>query len=112
MARAKSKKAKKHREIKKKAKGFKHARRKRVKVAKESLLHAGQYAFIGRKRKKRDFKKLWITRINAAARENGIKYSRLMSGLKEKGIELDRKMLAEIAVNDPDTFKEIVEKVK
>lgn len=111
MARAKSR-TKKHKKIKKKAKGFKHARRKRVKVAKESLLHAGQYAFIGRKRKKRDFKKLWITRINAKAREHGLNYSKLMVGLKEKNIELDRKILADIAVNDPDTFKEIVQKIK
>lgn len=111
MARAKSK-TQKRKKIKKRAKGFTHARRKRVKVAKETLLHAGQYAFISRKRKKRDFKKLWITRINAAARDNGIKYSELIAGTKEKGIELDRKMLADIAVNDPDAFKEIVSKIK
>jgi large subunit ribosomal protein L20 len=111
MARAKTNTRKK-KNIKDKAKGFKHARRKRVGAAKESLLHAGQYAFVGRKRKKRDFKKLWITRINAAARENGVKYSELVAGLKEKGIELDRKMLADIAVNDPDAFKDIVSKIK
>lgn len=112
MARAKSKRRKKNKEIKKKAKGFKHARRKRVKVAKETLLHAGQYAFIGRKLKKRDFRKLWIQRINAAARKNGLTYSKLIAGLKDKGIELDRKMLAEIAVDDPEVFVEIVKKVK
>lgn len=111
MARAKGR-TKKHKKIKSAAKGFRHARRKRVKNAKESLLHAGQYAFIGRKRKKRDFKKLWIQRINAAARQNDITYSQLMSGLKEKGIEIDRKILSDIAVNDPDTFKEIVQKIK
>ena len=111
MARAKGK-TQKRKKIKKRAKGFSHARRKRVKAAKETLLHAGQYAFIGRKRKKRDFKKLWITRINAAAREHDMKYSQLVAGLKEKGIELDRKMLADIAVNDPEAFAEIIKKVK
>lgn len=111
MARAKGK-TNKRKNIKKKAKGFSHARRKRVKAAKETLLHAGQYAFIGRKRKKRDFKKLWITRINAAAREHDMKYSQLMAGLKDKGIEIDRKILADLAVNDPEAFKEIVQKVK
>jgi large subunit ribosomal protein L20 len=112
MARAKINSAKKKRKIKKKAKGFSHARRKRVKAAKETLLHAGQYAFIGRKRKKRDFKKLWITRINAAVREHDLSYSAFMNGLKKKGIELDRKILADIAVNDKKAFEEIVKKVK
>lgn len=112
MPRAKSKASRKHRETKKKAKGFRHARGKRVKLAKETLLHAGQYAYIGRKLRKRDLRRLWITRINAAARDHGLTYSKFIAGLKDKNIELDRKMLAEIAVDDPDTFEKIVSEVK
>jgi len=104
--------ARKHRKIKKKARGFKEARRTRVKAAKEALLHSGQYAFIGRKLKKRDLRSLWIKRLNAAVREHGLKYSVFISKLKEKNIELDRKVLSEIAVKDPETFKKIVSEVK
>jgi large subunit ribosomal protein L20 len=112
MPRTKSKSAKRHRKIKKEARGFKHARRKRVKVAKESLLHAGQYAYISRRLKKRDFRKLWITRLNAAVRQHGLSYSKFIKALKDNKIELDRKMLAEIAVSDPETFSKIVEETK
>lgn len=112
MARSKSKAAIRHRKVKKAARGFKHARKRRVKTAKESLLHAGQYAYIGRKLRKRDLRKLWIVRLNAAAREHGLSYSKLINGLKKAKIELDRKILADIAVNDPKTFKEIVSKIK
>jgi len=112
MARSKSVAAKRHRKVKKAARGFKHARSRRVKAAKEALLHAGQYAYIGRKLRKRDLRSLWIKRINAAAREHDLSYNKLIEGLKKNKIELDRKMLAEIAVNDPDTFKEIVDVVK
>lgn len=112
MPRVKSKTAKKHKKIKKKAKGFKQARRKRVKAAKEALLHRGQYAYIGRKLRKRDLRRLWITRINAAAREHGLSYNKLISGLKKKKIEIDRKILSDIAVKDPETFKKILSEVK
>jgi len=112
MPRVKSISAKKHRKVKKKARGFKHARSRRVGAAKEALLHAGQYAYIGRKQKKRNLKKLWIIRINAAAREHGLKYSELMNKLKTNKVELDKKVLSEIAVKDPDTFKKIISNLK
>ena len=112
MPRVKSIAAIKHRKVKKAAKGFKHARSRRVSTAKEALLHAGQYAFIGRKLKKRDLRSLWIKRINAAAREHNLSYSKLIAGLKENKIELDRKILADIAVHDSETFKKIVEAIK
>ena len=114
MARSKTgpTRARKHRKIKKAAKGYKAARRKRVKVAKEALLHAGQYAYIGRKLKRRDLRRLWITRINAAAREHDMKYSEMISKLKTKKIELDRKILADIAFDDMETFGKIVKELK
>ena len=112
MPRTKSIAARRHRKIKKAAKGYKHAARKRVKVAKEAILHAGQYAYVGRKLRKRDLRRLWIMRLNAAAREHGLTYNKLVAGLKKAKIELDRKILADIAVNDPDTFKEIVSAIK
>ena len=81
-------------------------------VAKDSLLHAGVYAYRDRRQKKRHFHSLWITRINAAARLNGLPYAKFMSGLKTKGIDLNRKMLAHLALHEPDTFRSIVESVK
>ncbi len=104
--------SRKHKKVIKAAKGFKQARGKRVRNAKEALLHAGQYAFVGRKLRKRDFKKLWIMRINAASRELGMKYSTLMNQLKKANIQIDRKILSDIAVNDPDAFQKIVDKAK
>jgi large subunit ribosomal protein L20 len=101
-----------HKKIKKAAKGFRHARRKRVKTAKEAVLHSGQYAYIGRKLRKRDLRSLWIKRLNAAVREHGMNYSEFVSKLKKANIELNRKMLAEIAVKDPATFEKIVSEVK
>ena len=112
MPRSKSLTAKKHKKIKKQAKGFRDARRKRIKTAKEALLHAGEYAYIGRKLRKRDMKRLWIVRLNAAARERGLKYSQLVSLLKKANIEIDRKILSDIAVNNPKTFDKIIDKVK
>lgn len=112
MARAKSTASRKHRELLKSARGFKQARRTRIQTAKEALLHAGQYAYIGRKLRKRDLRSLWIIRLNAAARENGMSYSRFMDGLKKAKIEIDRKILADIAVNDPAIFKQIVSEIK
>ena len=81
-------------------------------MAKQAVMKSGQYAFVGRKNKKRDFRRLWIARINAAARINGISYSRLMDGLKKKNININRKMLAEMAVNDANGFAKLVETVK
>lgn len=112
MARSKSPSAIKHRKTMKKARGFKHARSRSLRAAKEALLHAGQYAYIGRKLRRRDVRKLWIMRLNAAVREHGMKYSSFVKALKEKKIELNRKMLAEIAVKSPRVFGEIVKEVK
>ncbi len=112
MARTKSKAARRHRKTLKEAKGFKHAARRRIKTAKEAVLHAGQYAYIGRKLRKRDTRKLWIIRISAAAKENDLSYSRLINLLKKAHIELDRKILAEIVVHDQSTFKAIIDKIK
>lgn len=111
MTRATNNRAVKHRKIKKLAKGFKHSARKRIRTAKEALLHQGQYQYVGRKKKKRDFHKLWIMRINAACRERELTYKDFMHKLKEVNIELNKKMLADIAVNDPDTFDAIVDKI-
>jgi large subunit ribosomal protein L20 len=102
----------KHKKIKSAARGFKHARRKRIKNAKETLLHAGQYAFVGRKQKKRTLRRLWITRLNAAVREHGMKYSEFIKKLKDNKVELDRKILSDIAVNDPKTFESIIKELK
>lgn len=112
MARVKSIAARKHREILKRARGFKQARRRRIQTAKEAILHAGAYAYHGRKLRKRDFRKLWIIRLSAAARENGLTYNQLISGLKKAKIELDRKILADIALSDPSTFKQILAQLK
>ncbi|OGM15402.1 50S ribosomal protein L20 [Candidatus Woesebacteria bacterium RIFCSPLOWO2_01_FULL_43_11] len=112
MARVKSTSARRHRKFLARAKGFKQARRVRIQAAKEALLHAGQYAYHGRKLRKRDLRSLWIIRLNSAVREEGLSYSKFVAGLKKAEIELDRKILADIAVNDPNTFKKIVEIVK
>ena len=112
MSRTKSIASRKHRKIRKAAKGYKHSAGKRVRVAKEALLHAGHYAYTGRKLKKRNIKRLWIIRINAAARLNGMSYSKFVAELNKSNIELDRKMLSEIASNDPDTFKQITSSLK
>jgi large subunit ribosomal protein L20 len=103
--------ARKHRKIKKLAKGFKQARRRRVKSAKEAILHAGQYSYIGRKLRKRDLRSLWIIRIGAASKKADISYSKFINLLKKNKIEIDRKILAEIAVSDPDTFRKIISTV-
>lgn len=110
--RVKSIAARKHRKVKKLAKGFRQARRQRVKAAKEALVHAGAYAYHGRKLRKRDLRGLWIIRINAAIRAEGMSYSKFMAGLKKANIQIDRKILADIATNDPSTFKAILSQVK
>ena len=94
------------------AKGYYGAKSKHFKMAKEAVMKSGNYAYIGRKHKKRDFRRLWITRISAACRMNGINYSTFMNGLKKSGINLNRKMLAEIAVADEAAFKELINKAK
>ena len=103
---------KKRRKILKLAKGYFGGRSKRYRVAREAVMKAGMYAYIGRKAKKRDFRSLWIARINAAARLNGLSYSRFMFGLKKAGINLNRKVLADIAVNDATGFTALAEKAK
>ena len=95
---------KKRREVLKKAKGYYSARGKHYKAAHEQVLHSGVYAYRDRRARKGEFRRLWITRINAAARINGLSYSRFMAGLRLAEIEVDRKMLAELAVNEPDAF--------
>ena len=101
-----------HKKVIKMAKGYYNARRKVFRVAKQAVTKALQYAYIGRKQKKRQFRALWIVRINAAARQYGLSYSRMMNGLKKAGIELDRKALADIAVHDINAFGAIAEKAK
>ena len=94
------------------AKGYWGSKSKHFKMAKQAVMKSGNYAYIGRKQKKRDFRALWITRISAQAKVCGINYSQLMHGLKKAGIDLNRKMLAELAVYDKDAFADIVEKAK
>lgn len=102
----------KHNKVLKEARGFKFAANRRIRTAKEAVLHAGQYAYIGRKQKKRNLRKLWIVRLNAAVREHGLSYSKFIKALSDKKIELDRKVLSDIAIKNPEDFKQIVEKVK
>ncbi len=101
-----------HKKVLKQAKGYFGSKHRLYKTAKEQLMHSGQYAYRDRKQKKRDFRKLWITRINAACRENGISYSRFIEGLTKAGVEVNRKMLSEIAINDPKMFSEFVRVAK
>lgn len=103
---------KKRRKILKQAKGYRGAKSKLYRTAREQVMKSGMYAYIGRKQKKRDFRALWITRINAACRINDISYSKFIAGLKAKNIDLNRKVLADIAVRDPDAFKALVAEVK
>ena len=103
---------KRHKKILKLAKGYRGAKSKLYRTANQAVMKSLVYSYIGRKQKKRDFRKLWIARINAAARMNDISYSRFMNGLKKADITLNRKMLAEIAVSDAEAFKALVEKAK
>ena len=103
---------KRHNRTLKLAKGYKGARSKQYRIAKQSVMRALAYSYVGRKQRKRDFRSLWITRISAACRINGINYSTFMNGLKKAGVELNRKMLSEIAINDPAAFTSLVEKAK
>ena len=97
---------------KRRNKTLKLAKSKHFKMAKQAVMKSGQYAYIGRKQKKRDFRKLWITRISAAAKMNGMNYSTFMNGVNKAGINLNRKMLSEIAISDPAGFTAIAEKAK
>ena len=103
---------KKHNKILKRAKGYYGAKHYRFRMAKQQVMKSGNYAFVGRKDKKSNFRKLWIARINAAARMNGLTYSQLINGLKKANVVINRKMLAEIAVTDEKAFKEIAEITK
>ncbi|TYP49813.1 50S ribosomal protein L20 [Thermosediminibacter litoriperuensis] len=101
-----------HKKILKLAKGYYGAKSKRFKIANQAVLKSLMYAYVGRKLKKRDFRKLWITRINAAARANGLSYSKFINGLKKAGIQINRKMLAEMAIHDQGGFTQLVEIAK
>ncbi len=103
---------KKRRAILKQAKGYRGAKSKLYRVAREAVMKSGQYAFVGRKLKKRDMRSLWITRINAACREQGISYSNFISGLKKANIDLNRKVLADLAVTDKTAFAKLIETAK
>ena len=106
--RVKSISARRHRKVLARAKGYKQARHSRIQVAKEAVLHAGAYAFHGRKLRKRDLRSLWIVRVNAATRTNGISYSKFIAALKKEKIEIDRKILSDLAVSDPKSFESII----
>lgn len=103
---------KKHKKILKRAKGYYGAKHYRFRMAKQAVMKSGMYAYVGRKDRKSNFRKLWISRINAAARMNGITYNNLINGLKKSNVVINRKMLAEIAVSDPKAFTEITEIAK
>jgi len=103
---------KRRKKVLKLAKGYFGGKSKLFRTAKEAVMKSGQYAYIGRKQKKRDFRRLWITRINAAARLNGMSYSTFINGLKKHNVEVNRKMLADLAVNDAAAFAKLVEIAK
>lgn len=103
---------KRHKKVLKQAKGYFGAKSKLFRPANQAVMKSLNYAFIGRKQRKRDFRKLWIARINAAARINGMSYSKFINGLKKANIEINRKMLSEMAINDPQGFAKLVEIAK
>ncbi|KPV51532.1 50S ribosomal protein L20 [Kouleothrix aurantiaca] len=103
---------KRHNKLLKEASGYQGSRSRRIRVARQTVLKALSYAYRDRRNKKRDFRRLWIIRINAAARQNGISYSRLINGMKLAGINIDRKMLADMAVRDPAGFASVVEQIQ
>jgi len=103
---------KKHKKILKRAKGYYGAKHYRFRMAKQAVMKSGMYAYVGRKDRKSNFRKLWIARINAAARMNGTTYSKMIAGLKKANIVINRKMLADIAITDPKAFTELAEKSK
>lgn len=103
---------KRHKKILKLAKGYRGSRSRHYVHAKDAVMHAGQYAYVGRRQKKRDFRALWISRISAAVADLGMNYSQFMGALKKAGVELDRKALSEMAIQDPAAFASLVHKVK
>ena len=103
---------KKHKKVLKRAKGYYGAKHYRFRMAKQAVMKSGMYAYVGRKDKKSNFRKLWIARINAAARMNGLTYSKLIAGLKKANVVINRKMLAELAATDPKAFAEVAELAK
>jgi len=103
---------KKHKKVLKQTKGYYGAKHYRFRTAKQAVMKSGMYAYVGRKDKKSNFRKLWITRINAAARQNGLTYSKLIAGLKKANITINRKMLAELAVSDSEAFAKLAETAK
>lgn len=103
---------KRHKNILKQAKGYFGAKSKLFRPANQAVMKSLSYAYIGRKQRKRDFRKLWITRINAATRLHGMSYSKFISGLKKAGVNINRKMLSEMAINDPQGFKKLVDIAK
>ena len=103
---------KKHKKILKRAKGYYGAKHYRFRNAKQAVMKSGAYAYVGRKDKKSNFRKLWIARINAAARQNGLTYNKMIAGLKKANVVVNRKMLAELAVNDAEAFAKIAEVAK
>ena len=103
---------KRRKKVLKLAKGYYGARHRLFRTAKQAVMKSGRYAFIGRKQKKRDFRALWITRISAACKQNGINYSKFINGLKKSNINLNRKMLAELAINDNEAFAQLVDTAK
>ena len=103
---------KKRREVLRKAKGYYGSRSRRYRVAKEQLLHSGQYAYRDRRDRKGQFRRLWIARIGAGARQNGLSYSRFINGLQKAGVEVDRKILADLAVHDPAAFRQLAQTAK
>ncbi|MGB6230076.1 MAG: 50S ribosomal protein L20 [Litorimonas sp.] len=105
-------KSARHKKVLAQAKGYRGRRKNTFRIANQAVEKAGQYAYIGRKLKKRQFRALWIQRINAGAREHGLTYGRFMDGLKRAGIDLDRKVLADMAGNEPEAFKALVETAK
>src|SRR4030067_1216948 len=105
-------KKRKHKKILAQAKGYRGARSRLVRTAKEAAMHAGEYAFVGRKQRKRQKRRLWTTRISAFLRAEGITYSRFIKGLKDAKIRIDRKILADLATSDPPVLKQIISKLK
>ena len=101
-----------HKKILKLAKGYRGSKSKLYRVANQQVMKSGNYAYIHRRQKKRDFRRLWIARINAAARDNGISYSRMMHGLKVAGVDINRKVLSELAISDPGGFTQLAELAK
>jgi large subunit ribosomal protein L20 len=103
---------KKHKKVLKLAKGYFGAKSKQFRAANQAVMKSLSYAYVGHKRKKRDYRKLWIARINAASRQNGLSYSRFINGLKQAGVEVDRKILADMAVHDSEGFSQLVSVAK